>query len=492
MKNALTFPRFVLETESQTTIEGRLPVPEGHTASKPLFFTGGIAVNKTKTNEGSVQTEGEIVLSAVCLDTDGELYSFTSRAPFSHETEADGVKPGMRVRASAELLSLDVSEASHEMLSAAATVAFLFTVEDTMPIYTADLDSLPVAVETHNASLEYLERETLFTAKSRVREEIAFPEIAAVLYSNANAVVRELKSNGSDLSAECLLNIDALCRKRNGEYVQLTQSVPVSITEDHSLPEAEGTISGRVRVTDIQIRALGEEFGILSVEAVLDLDVYSTRRCCASFPDDAYTPTECRTLKLEQANEKALLYKGERDLRSMFTEEIQLTSQPNRIIFTGVRPIITSAVKNPDGTELQGIAELTVIYLNEDQNITAAREERAFSITTNLTGESIEAEITGSAASANITGSGASVTYTVTLKTDEYAETAVDPIIAAQVEDSETKKQSGFTVYFAGEGETVFEIAKRHKVPTETLHTQNPGLGERMREGEKVVFLDKR
>ena len=167
--NTVSFPRFKAEVESYTTIEGRLPFPDGRTGADPLFYSGSVVIAKTTAHDDKICVSGEIVISVICSDEDGSLYSFTSKAPFEHEAEASGVRSGMDVRDASTLMGLNL-KGGGDALSVNAQVSFLFTVFESLPLYTADTESTPVAVETHVISLEHTDKEAVLTVKSRIRE----------------------------------------------------------------------------------------------------------------------------------------------------------------------------------------------------------------------------------------------------------------------------------------------------------------------------------
>ncbi len=494
--NAILLFMYQGEISSQATIEGRLPIPEGRYGTRPVFATGNIEVTQSRALDGAISTEGEVVISAICVDENGELYSFTSHAPFSHEVEFEDAHSQTHVRTAASLIELNVEADGSDALKAQAAVEFIFTPETPKSLQTANTDGVTVPIEVHKTILEYIHRDPVVSVKSRIREEIALPEIASVVYSSATAAVREIRLGGSELCVECILNVDALCIKRNGDYMQLTQSVPVSIREDcHTDASDVGTLGSQARVSDISLRALGEEFGIISVDAVVGIDVYTTQKGYLTFPDDAYTPERGKQLIPERTEGSTLLYRGERELKSVFSEEIALGEKAATIIYTGVRPVITSALKTESGTTLQGIAQITVVYSNETGAILSTSEERAFSIATDMSGNNIEAETVGGTAYGSLNGNGESamVSLNIAVRAKEYEERPTTPVTAIVVEDDAIKRAPGFTVYFAGEGETAFDIGKRFKVSQEALEAMNPKLKSidehGLSEGDSVVML---
>ena len=92
--------------------------------------------------------------------------------------------------------------------------------------------------------------------------------------------------------------------------------------------------------------------------------------------------------------------------------------------------------------------------------------------------------------SATASGAGRSVefSYTIQISAQPYAVVKTAAVTGME-ECPQEACPRGIVIYFAGEGETLFDVGRRFNLPRKRLLETNPGLSEMLADGQKLVLL---
>ena len=61
--------------------------------------------------------------------------------------------------------------------------------------------------------------------------------------------------------------------------------------------------------------------------------------------------------------------------------------------------------------------------------------------------------------------------------------------VTGMEECAPAERPRGVVIYFAGNGETLFDVGRRFNLPRKRLLEMNPGLSETLADGQKLLLL---
>ena len=286
MWNDLDVSRVMGSTVSQALVEGSIPMPEGRSAAEVLDSNGQVEITEAEVQEGKVMLTGRVGVSLVLSGADG-VFAFSSSAAFRHSVAVEGAKAGMNANANAQLQSLDVN-LQNNALSMSAMVDIACRVNSAAQLRVLRGIRGVEDLEFKELPLTVSKKREVADENVRLREEIAAPDVENVLSARATAQVKDVRTDGVNAEVEGTLSVSALCSNKDGSLSQLTQSFPFSQAVE---TDASGrTLGGTAKVAAVNMRTIGEDFGLLAVDAMLELQLFEKQESGCTLPLDAYSP----------------------------------------------------------------------------------------------------------------------------------------------------------------------------------------------------------
>lgn len=481
--------RLVSKVVSQALVDGAIPVPEGRSAALILSAGGEVIVSSAETVEGRVILDGRVKLDIFCADAQGKPFAFVSTAPFKHTIPCEGALPGMTAKVQACLQTLQV-EAGGGMPELNAVVDLTCSLFDASPLRVLAGIRGVNDMEFKNLPLNIKKRESLGRCTSRMREEVVASGVSAVLSGSGCAVIRDIQAEGNRAVVEGTLTIMAVCEGSDGRLTQLVQHIPFA--ESVELDGDPGQITGSVQAENLVIRPLGEEFSLLSVEADLKIDLFGVRRVNLDLPVDAYSPSVA--LACKQASVTLPVHLMDIQKRVSLSENVSVPEgMPNiyRIVASTARPVITCQSCEQGRLCVDGILFTYVIYQCEEGRLHAFTEDIPFTHQFDADcslGSQADVEARCVCVTAAGGGRSAEVSFTLFFNVELYD--LIQSQAAVGAEECEAGCiRHGLVIYFAGAGETLFDVAKRFSTTRTALLNRDPSLKEELNEGDKLVLM---
>lgn len=91
--------------------------------------------------------------------------------------------------------------------------------------------------------------------------------------ASGEAMIRSIELENGDACVSGTLTVSALCADSGGRLSQVVQHIPFE--ELVAIESASMMPSGRVSVQSISVRTVGAEFGILSVESIINVELFT-------------------------------------------------------------------------------------------------------------------------------------------------------------------------------------------------------------------------
>lgn len=481
--------RLVLRAASQALVEGELPLPEGRQSAEVLCADGSVTVTGAAASEGAVTVEGRVRVELICRDGD-EVFAFASSAAFRHSLPAPGAKDEMTAEAYATLQTLSVEQAGTLALSAVLDVECLVLREEPLRVLAGIKGAEDLECKTQ--SYETVRYAQLGQETVRIREDMSAPNVAAVLRASGTCQIRELRLGGDTAISEGTLTVTALTIGADGKLAQLVQHVPVTLETGADAAGADqARCVAEAEVESLGLAPVGEDSGLMSVEARIAVRVEAPRAETVTLPQDAYAPS----LPLACVKEELqLLLRGE-TVRFRFgtSETLNIPDgmpECYRVAYCTARPVVTSAAVEDGRLAVEGLLFTRVLYQTEGGMLYAFMEDIPFRCENGGVGALPEARAQVRVVSAAASGAGRGIEFSYTLQVSaqpyEIVRTAA---VTGMEECAQAAAPRGVVIYFAGEGETLFDVGRRFNLPRKRLLDTNPGLSETLADGQKLVLL---
>lgn len=504
--------RLIHRSTEQTEIEGIIPLPaSNNTASgydeaiEILDYAAEVLVANCRSYTGKINVEGEIMLRVVAADESEKAFSFTSSSAFSYTAEAENADVGMSVDVIPSIKSLNLRHLSGAQLMLNTLIDLEITVTSATPMKVlsgvsgvSDMEMKLVKVPT-GRKVE-LANETI-----RFSEEIASDGADEVLQYNAQISVRdttiENRNSGAasgNASLSGMITLNALCRNSDGELMQIVRNIP--FRESIEMNGSADEVYTSAELENINIRALGTEFALIAFDADINFRVFGMRRGELSVPIDAFSPSLNFNCLFQ--NISALNSEGGACTQHSIRENLTVPEGlPD--IFTAlnasVRPIATSIDFSNDEMQIDGLLVTRFIYRSSANKLYSFTEDVPFAI-------SIPTPMASNAepfvklrlnAQPSVTGGGgrtAQIAYSIDVSSEFFSIheiNAVVGIVEANGDDVSGGNvvPKGIVIYNACDGDTVFDIARRFRIPSARVPELNGNLSEVFKDGDKILLL---
>ncbi|MBR6186274.1 MAG: LysM peptidoglycan-binding domain-containing protein [Clostridia bacterium] len=154
-----------------------------------------------------------------------------------------------------------------------------------------------------------------------------------------------------------------------------------------------------------------------------------------------------------------------------------------------LRPVLIHAERQKDKLSVDGVMDATLIYLTDDSEIpVSVQMEEPFhaAFSTQALPEDHLALSCAQVEPSAVTGDRAEMKYILYLQADGVRRKEAE-VLTEAVESPAPDMEKGIILYYLQPGETVWDIAKRYRVPLEEITHLNPGLGADPAPGAAVL-----
>ena len=485
----LGLERFLTQAYSQALVEGELPLPDGRKGAAVLGAEGSVTVTDTALSEGSITVEGRLRVELLCDDGEG-VFAAASGAAFRHSFPVKEAASGLRAETSVSLVSLTVEAEEVPKLSAVLDVTCLLT--DAAPLRVLESCRGTQALECRRQRFVTAVPAKLGEETLGVREKINAPGVERVIRAGGVCEMRSLRLGGDMALVEGMLAVNALCADGEGRLMQLQHHIPVSFElAAETKGRAEESCSASAEVVSVSLSPVDGEAGLLSVQAEVTVTLTAAENAAFDVPLAAYVPGA----DLEAQKEEAVFLLRGMPVKLRFgaTETLQVPEgMPPcaRVVSCTARPLITAAAAEDGCLRAEGLLFTRVLAETDGGTLFSFAEDIPFraecAVDPSMQGAGTAVSL--AAVSASGVGRSISLSYTLLLTAAPYAlsETAV---VTGLTECAAPFGEKGIVLYFAGEGEKLFDVGCRFRVPQSRLTALNPDAKETLSEGERLVLL---
>lgn len=472
-----TIEAFAARAKVEVRLEGEVPPPEGRSCSSVLAASCTVEGGSCSCSSEEVRIEGVLLITLLCEDGD-ELYGYVSRAPFSQVYTESGAEEARAVfTVNSQQLKLENGSLS---FSAVLECDMLLTKSLTLRSL-RDMSGLEAgALQLREENYSLTRRRPAETLTLQLREEASVSGVSEVLAANGTVFFK----TGQEEAPEGTLIFSALCRSADGKMKQVLRQLPLHIDE-----ELNGTVPESCSLRELSVRSVGEEFGILAVEATLKLHSAQIESRVCTLPLDAFAPSfpfDC-----VYGEHTALRDLGSRAYRHSFDVSLPLPEGLPEIaecVYACAQSVITSAATENDRLYIEGIIDTRAVYRSAGGTRCCFSRETPFTV--DFPAPQADTVQLESEAFVLCDGGGSSLQahYTLCLRASFDQSVALRAVTGIR-ECEKEKPAPGLVILFAGAGESLFNVAKRYNVTLESLYTLQSELAEPLADGQKLLLL---
>lgn len=481
--------RLIYKGVGQAVVEGILPPAEGRRAKEVLDYNAQIHIDSCSVGEGRTDVEGSVSVAITAADDSAAIFAFASTAAFTHSIPTEGAEPGMAavVMPKLQTVSLKQTGDGQLMLSAIADLDCRVTCASPLRVLksVSGLDDL----EMKRIQLKHNRRIALGSETLRLREEISSDGADEVLNASGQIFIRDTSTDDDNAIVNGVLSISALCSSAEGELMQLVRHIP--FRESIQLNGAAEQIYAQAELKQLQIRALGTEFSIISVEAEAEFKLFGNQIYDLSIPIDAFSPK----LSFECVRDGICVVDslGHSELQSSIRENISVPEGMSDIftaLHAAARPVITSVNVSNGELAAEGLLFTRLIYKSSAGRLYSFSEDVPFNVRMSAPRDAMDAQVCASASAAITGGSGrtAQIAFTINTDAEFYAENRISAV-AGLAECDAGEAPSGIMIYIPNDGEDIFDVAKRFRIASSQVLLLNPELQNSDLKDKRVLLF---
>ena len=430
-----------------------------------------------------VNIEGSARITVLYAAEDGSLQSFEQSYPFSRGTDIGGLCDRCAVTAGARAEYANARAVSPRRLDIHGTLTI--SVQARRRRETAVLTGITgggMQIFTEQASLSSLEalHALSFPLSEVIEIDSGAPPIDQVVLRRASVVTTEVKAIKNKLLLKGSLELRVAYRSRGiKEPVQVLHSLPISqIIEAPGVSETTlNTLRLRVNALDAVPKADGSgEARLLEITTRLGAEVCAFVSTDLAVVKDAYS-TQCGiSIETRRLESRRLLESFRESFAARESFDIPGGIQVLQLL-TGELLPAEIAIKDSAVT-VAGHMKAHAVYVDGEGKAATIEKELSFSFRRALkkgavhAAAEVEAELLGIQGS--VSGGSLEVRAELSVCGDVFAVESRNIVEAcAQDECEAPPRRSPLTIYFAPEGEPLWEIAKRYRTTMDAVRREN-------------------
>lgn len=491
---------------TQTVVEAEVALPGGLREDARVYYADASAVvNGGETTGSRVTADGRVTFHVLYAQGDlAHVRALEAGADFSQALpvkEEDVQGAAVRFQPRAEVRHVSAKAFNGRLLLRAILD---LTAEAALPRTISFLRDAAEEPQVQKAMQTIQVQRTVGEGEGQclIREEFELSDVLRVkdtLFATAQAHTEDILG-GADGRATVTgtVTIDA-CHASDmpGRPLVYTRHT-MPYEQQINLSGALGTaMAAKTRVKDVAVLSQdGENGRIMRAEIQLATEMTAVEDAEMTALRDVFT-TEGEALEIQ--SQKVVFRQG--TINETAAESgrtvIALPEGSPRVktaLLGFVRPVLAGAARQKDKLAVDGVMDMTVIYLTEDSDIpVSVQTEEPFHALFStqalpedhltLSADQVEPSV--------VTGDRVEMKYILRLMADGVRKGEARVIVdAAAVSAPEV--ESGVRLYFLQPGETVWDIAKRYRIPLQEISRMNQELPENPAVGTPVMIYKRK
>lgn len=321
------------------------------------------------------------------------------------------------------------------------------------------------------------------------------PDIAEILRVDAWVVPNNSKTLSGKEMMHAELNIDTIytAADEKGSVVCVHHVVPFTEIAEAPGADEQSVVNVAFCVQNITAASKGDLNGdtkIISIDALVCCNVKVSKSISENIVDDCYF-LNCGT-EISKQNMKAYEYITSENTRLTHSESIELPKNTvvDEVISCYAKLKSTECIWENGAVKAAGTLVTSVIYRDENSNVRCATSESQVHWEKAMPDKceaDVQMWIENTDANALTDGIRNTVNVGMFAKILRPRDISIITDICEKQDENRSKSPS-FVVCFAGEGDTVWSVAKRYRVKAEKIKNANKLESEKIEAGRRLLI----
>lgn len=453
-------------------------------ADKVLCRRAQVSALRATAADGQAAISGKLNVKAVYIDSEGALDSVDYVSDFSKTVPCPSATDGATVLVTAKVVDVQaaVEGDSVKMQTVVELCPSVVVHNEYDLLENADGAFLKRGVSSFGRLIGISETEC------SVDEQYATGAVVEkVLAFDSDAAVCKVTEDGDGAIVEGEVGVSLVYRS-DGKAVQKNMTLPF-VQRVESKDGATYDVQAEVRDSKLVIGGSTNE-NVFDVKVDVNIRAVVTERVEEELVTDEYCPD--KELKLSR-----LCTSFQHYVKTLRTGERISGSVESGSDEAGISRIVAAfATENDvaatdfreDGANVEGVLAVCVIYLDDNDEYNSVSIDLPYSVALPYCGDGAVVRAEAFDVTAKVKRDREiEVTATVRVGADCFETCAIDGIDGVEEGADMKPCDDAISIYYAKQGETLWEVAKKLSMAPEKIAEQNPSAGEILAEGENIV-----
>ena len=498
--------------ESQFTLDEDCNVSDSKAdISRILLSDGVIKIEEIRAHDEQVLVRGKLVYQLLyeADDSFGALHSFSGKIPFEERINADCISSGDNPLVTADLEHLRITTINSRKINVQALV-LLTTLQESLTsneISTGVSKDEPIEYRLCNQQL--LSIAVMKKDICRIRDEIKLPAnmptMSEILWSDMSLSEVEFKPAEDKLNIKGCVNLFIIYRADESattyEFFETTTPFTQSIECNGSLESLIPDINYSISQKDCEIRPdLDGEERMLGFDIVMDMYIKMYEDLDLNYICDVYGVHRDWNSTYRQYEAKTLLAHSEAFMR--LQEKVPFNAKGEELLqikYSSAKLFPEKAFQGENSVEIEGYIAVQILYITDDDRFPyrTGTFEIPFTYTIDLPGINDDTiyQMTANLEECQVMSAGSDnldVKVSASFRIFAYdcnVIEAVSDITEADDTCGCNANRPGIAVYYAKDGDCLWNIGKEYRVPLARIKEQNNLTADTLRKGQKLIVM---
>lgn len=482
----------------ESLVEGKLSVPADKAdIGRILLVQGNVHVN-AEPGDGKVFMEGTVKFSVVYMGFEGSIDSFESSSPFRHTENVENAGAGMNVYAKGGVKEIEFNVEDDRTIYVKGVVSLAIsgsTADTHEAVVGAESPDIQVrSSKTRVAAVREHKRDTA-TMREDIRIPQSMPKAEKVLYSDAYAVVKSVKSEEMKIIVEgdIKLMVLYLSEDKNAPLQYFYDSLPFGNILASENAAVDDVVLADADLFDLTVDIAEEEGDILRLGAKINVLCTVNTHSDVEYIEDAYSLKNRLNIRYGDCAYRHAELSG--SVKAFARSAISIPPyEPSvsRIVCMKASPVIITAAPNTDRVYLEGLMMFTICYASPE-GMRSYSGEVPFESEAQMDGmlPSHDAEVSAEVEYCSFEGAGRdiSVKFMMDVQMRAFSRSGFKLVSDLEETEESVPHKNGITIYFADGGESLWDIAKRYSTTLEGVKRFNPDIEDNVQQGQKILIM---
>ncbi|MHB1316024.1 MAG: DUF3794 and LysM peptidoglycan-binding domain-containing protein [Christensenellales bacterium] len=499
IKETVNIEQLVGNVDAQAVVDGELTLP----AMKPdivnlLMVQGKVTMGNVECVAGKLLMDGTV---SFCVVYDGEegITGFEATAGFNNTVDMEEAAPGMKGNVTAFIQQIDSYLMNERKLHVTAIVEMECSVRSAgEEVVVTDIQNgIDYEMLRSNNLIPDIERcQDHYT----VREDAVLPPgarpVKEVLFADGYARMKNVMEQSGEMfvSGEVKILLSYCSEEGTLEQAQLVLPVECALKCDKISGDTRNY--AQLKIQEIYVKKADEEGRVLNMEVQLHADGCCLKQNEMDLVSDCYSTI--RQVDIDYKTLQTMVLSVVENTRAVIKTKLEIPEgipACARPLVCYASPMITQKTILENSLELQGILTIHLVYEQHGGQRYVFKTQAPFACDLEAKGlnNAMRCDVDVVTEGCYTSGSGNEIEVKTVLDIDMRCYQNWTVPIVSGITENEMKPEppQGIKIYFTGEGETLWSVAKQFNMTSDMILRHNPAVDTKgtLPAGQKILLF---